>query len=40
MRDDPKRKVIMFENDSEYKSDYLPGWIRRLKESDQIKCKT
>lgn len=26
MRDDPKRKVIMFENDSEYKSDYF-AWL-------------
>lgn len=26
MRDDPKRKVIMFENDSEYKSDYFT-WL-------------
>lgn len=26
MRDDPKRKVIMFENDNEYKSDYF-AWL-------------
>lgn len=39
MRDDPKRKVIMLINDSEYPKDYLPGWIRTLKVSAQNICK-
>lgn len=31
MRDDPKRKVIMFENDSEYKSDYFTWLDKEVK---------
>lgn len=40
MRDDPKRKVIMLKMTESISWTILPGWIRTLKESDQIKCKT
>lgn len=40
MRDDPKRKVSMLKMTVRFTRTILPGWIRTLKESDQIKCKS